>query len=386
MYSERTLCLKSSAIREILKITSKPGMISFAGGLPCAALFPLEEIAASIHNVLSKFRSSALQYSVTEGIPGLREKIAGIIDPDGTRIGQQNILITHGSQQGLDLISKLFIDAGTPVLTENPTYLGALQPFRFFQAKIESIRCDDRGLCIDSLKDKMRHIRPSLMYLMPNFQNPTGSTLSSERRIELVEIVQDQNFFVIEDDPYGDLAFDGAKHPSLLRLGGTHNFIYLSTFSKTIAPGFRVAFVAASEEIIGKLAVIKQGTDLQTNTFGQYVIREYLESGNYFNHVNRIREAYKNRRDRMISAIKKHFPGQVTWNCPSGGMFLWIKLPEWAEAEELLPRCLDRGVAFVPGREFFPDGSGKNTMRLNFSCASPADIDEGIKRIGEALK
>lgn len=386
MYSERIGRLKSSVIREILKTTSKPGVISFAGGLPSPDLFPVKEIANAAQNALLKFGPSALQYSVTEGIPELREKIAGILDPDSKYIRPQNILITHGSQQGLDLISKLFIDKGTVVFTETPTYLGALQPFRFFQAEIEPIRCDEEGICIDGLKIKIRDLRPELLYLMPNFQNPTGATLSMERRLELVELVKERNLFVIEDDPYGDLVFDGERLPSLLRFGGTENFIYLSTFSKTIAPGFRVAYVAASEEIIGNLAIIKQGTDLHTNTFGQYVISEYLSSDNYSNQIKLIRETYKYRRDCMLSAMKRYFPEPVKWNCPSGGMFLWVQLPEGTDAQKILLQCLDRNVAFVPGQEFFPDGSGKNTVRLNFSNAVPENIEEGIKRIGEVLK
>lgn len=221
---------------------------------------------------------------------------------------------------------------------------------------------------------------------MPNFQNPTGISLSMERRLQLVEIVQQHDLLILEDDPYGEIAFDNERPPSLFNIAKSRHFIYMSTFSKTVAPGFRVAYIAADEEIISKLTVIKQGTDLQTNTFGQYIINEYLEGGSWQDHINNLREAYKYRRDCMISAMEKYFPASVRWNCPDGGMFLWVKLPEECDANQLLLKCIKRNVAFVPGREFFPDGSGKNTLRLNFSNASPELIEEGIRKMGKVLR
>ncbi|HWR59505.1 MAG TPA: PLP-dependent aminotransferase family protein [Thermodesulfovibrionales bacterium] len=386
MYAERVAGLKSSAIREILKITSRPEVISFAGGLPAPEFFPVKEIADAAQGLFANYGSAMLQYSITEGIVPLREKIASEFHADVKGIGPDNILITQGSQQGLDLLSKLFIDRGAMVFTENPSYLGALQSFVLFGADIIPVPSDEQGMLPDGLLEKLKRGRPDLVYLMPNYQNPTGSSLSLERRLKLVEIATDYGLLVIEDDPYRELVFEGEKLPSLFSLGGSKHFIYLSSFSKTIAPGLRIAYALAHEETISRLVVVKQGTDLQTNTIGQYIVYEYLKSGNYLKHLSLLREVYKLRRDHMLRSMKQHFPDSIILNCPSGGMFIWAKLPEGRDAAELLKRCLDRNVAFVPGHEFFPDGSGKNTIRFNFSNATPEKIEEGIKRIGEVLR
>ena len=386
MYAERIASLKSSAIRDILKVTSKPGMISFAGGLPAPELFPLQEIAGLAQGIFSKYGHLSLQYSITEGLIPLREKIAAALPPPGRQIGLQNVVITQGSQQGLDLLSKLFLDKDSVVFTENPSYLGALQSFQLFQARVTPVASDEGGLRIDSLTDELKRCRPSLLYLMPNFQNPTGASLSPERRSKLVEIVREHGLLVVEDDPYGDLIFSGEKTPSLFELGGTRNFIYMSSFSKTIAPGLRVAYLAADEDIIRKLVLVKQGTDLQTNTLGQFLVNEYLESSRFREHISLLRRTYRERRDCMLAAMKEFFPESLSWNCPAGGMFLWVTLPRGWDAQEILEDCLAHHVAFVPGQEFFPDGSGRNTIRLNFSNASPERIEEGIRRMGEVLK
>ncbi len=385
-YADRIAGLKSSAIREILKVTSNPEIISFAGGLPAPELFPLNELADVAQKVFSKFESAVLQYSVTEGIGPLREKIARSLDPDGDALGVDNILITQGSQQGLDLVSKLFIDKGTVVLTENPSYLGALQSFLLFQAEIRPVASDEDGIVLEKLAEVCGRGPAALLYAMPNFQNPTGISIARERRPGLLQIVRQHDVMVVEDDPYGELIFEGERPPSLLALGGTRNVIRLGSFSKTIAPGLRIAYVAADEEIIHKLAVIKQGTDLQTNTFGQYLVNEYLENGRHEEHLRLLRKTYGFRRDCMIEAMQRHFPSSVWRNRPSGGMFLWVRLPEGRDARDLLARCLERKVAFVPGQEFFPDGSGSNTIRLNYSNASPGNIEVGIRRMGEAMK
>lgn len=385
MYSERTGRLKSSAIRDILRAASRQGMISFAGGMPSAELFPLKEIDRAVQSVLSKHGASALQYSFTEGLPELRDKIARDLVLCCNGIRPENILITHGSQQGLDLISKLYIDKGDSIITENPTYLGALQSFNLFHANISPVKCDENGIRIRSLIDVLERLKPKFIYLMPNYQNPTGNFLSMERRLKLVKIVKARDMLIIEDDPYGELCYNSESPPSLFCLGKDRNFIYLGTFSKTIAPGFRVAYIAADEEIISKLAIIKQGADLQTNTFGQRVINEYLDISDYREHISLLQKTYRHRRDCMISAMERYFPGSAKWNRPDGGMFLWVTLPDGLDTKEVLTQCISKNVAFVPGQEFFPDGSGKNTMRLNFSNAGPENIEEGIKRIGGVL-
>jgi 2-aminoadipate transaminase len=386
MYAERIGGLKSSAIREILKITSRPGVISFAGGLPAPELFPVQEISEAAKNVFARYGDAVLQYSVTEGLPMLREKISVMLDTPSSSVEAHNLIITQGSQQGLDLLSKLYLEKGRVVFTENPSYLGALQAFQLFQADILPIASDEDGLRPDSLIEALRKQRPSLIYLMPNFQNPTGVSLSLERRKEVVDIVREHDLLLLEDDPYGDLIFSGEKMPSLFSLGGPLNFIYMSSFSKTIAPGMRIAYICGSEELVSKLAVVKQGTDLQTNTFGQFVVNEYLEGGQFDRHKALLRQTYEARMRCMLAAMKQYFPASVSWNSPKGGMFLWVKLPARCNARDLLLKCLEKNVAFVPGQEFFPDGSGENTIRLNFSNATPEKIDEGIKRMGEVLK
>jgi 2-aminoadipate transaminase len=386
MYSERMAGLKSSAIRDILKLTSRKGMISFAGGLPAPELFPLKEIEEAMHRALARYGSNALQYSVTEGIAPLREKIAAMLDPTGQRVKPHNLIITQGSQQGLELLSKLFLDKDSLVLTENPSYLGALQAFRLFQARVRAVASDEGGIRTESLRAELARERPAFIYLMTNFQNPTGISLAEDRRQEIAGIARDHDVLVIEDDPYGELRFEGEAVPSLFSFGTGKNIVYLSTFSKTIAPGLRVAYAAGDEDLIGKLALLKQGTDLQTNTFGQFIINEYLELGRHRDHIALISRTYGERRDIMLGAMETYFPKSLTWNRPRGGMFLWVTLPEGWDAKDILLRCIEHNVAFVPGQEFFPDGAGMNTMRMNFSNASPENIEEGIKRMGEVLK
>jgi 2-aminoadipate transaminase len=346
----------------------------------------VDQIKEISQRVLSEYGPSALQYSITEGLLPLRKWLAEELSSDLGPVGPENIVITHGSQQGLDLISKLFLDKGSVVFVENPSYLGALQSFQLFQANVFSIFSDEKGMQINAFRDCLKTRKPALIYLMPNFQNPTGVSLSMERRLMLAEIVKEHNLLVIEDNPYGELVFEGLSHPSLYGLGGTENFMYLSTFSKTIAPGLRVAYIVADSEVIRKLALVKQGTDLQTNTLGQCLVYEYVRSGGYGGHISLLRKTYRHRRDCMLSALETYFPETVTWNRPEGGMFLWLTLPEGSNAEDILKHCLERDVAFVPGHVFFPDGSGRNTMRLNFSNAAPTTIEEGIRRMGEVLK
>jgi 2-aminoadipate transaminase len=386
MYADRIAGLKSSAIRDILKLTQRKGMISFAGGLPAPELFPLQEIKYAADRVLAKYGSNALQYTVTEGIVPLREKIAAMLDPSGQQVKLHNIIITQGSQQGLELLAKVFLDKGAVVLTENPSYLGALQAFRLFQADIIPVASDQDGIRPDSLRDALHKHRPAFLYLMPTFQNPTGVSLSLERRQEIIKIADLHDLLIVEDDPYGDLVFEGKNLPTLFSLAQGKNVVYLSSFSKTIAPGLRVALAAGDEEIIGKLALVKQGTDLQTNTFGQYIVNEYLEQGAHREHIKLLCRTYAARRDLMLTSMEKYFSSSLSWNRPRGGMFLWVKLPEQTDAKELLLRCIDQNVAFVPGQEFFPDGSGRNTLRMNFSNASVENIEEGISRMGAVLK
>ncbi|MDA8421795.1 MAG: PLP-dependent aminotransferase family protein [Nitrospiraceae bacterium] len=386
MYAERIANLKSSAIRDILKHMSRPGMIAFAGGSPAPELFPVAEIAVACEQVLSKYGPTALQYSITEGLVVLREKLVSKLAANGLGMSTDNVIITQGSQQALDLISKLFIDKDSLVFTENPSYLGALQAFRMFQARIAAIPSDSHGIDVEALRKQLRVERPKFLYIMPNFQNPTGVTYSLERRKALVAAAIEHDLLIVEDDPYGELIFEGERLPSLFALAKGKNVIYLSSFSKTIAPGFRVAYTAGDAEMLKKMVIAKQGSDLQTNTFGQYIVNEYLESGHYQTSIDVIRDTYRGRRDAMIAAMEQEFPSALAWNRPSGGMFLWVTLPTRWDAKEILERCLEQNVAFVPGQEFFPDGSGRNTLRMNFSSPSLGNIGEGVKRMGKVLK
>lgn len=386
MYANRIAGLKSSAIRDILKLTTRKDMISFAGGLPAPELFPLKEIEEAVRRALSKYGSNALQYTITEGILPLREKISAMLDPAGQHVKLSNVIVTQGSQQGLELLAKLFLNTGSVVLTENPSYLGALQAFRLFQASIVPVASDQEGIRPDGLRHALHQHKPAFLYLMPTFQNPTGASLSPARRHEIIDIAAMHDLLIVEDDPYGELFFEGERLPSLFTLAGGRNVVYLSSFSKTIAPGLRVAYAAGDRELVERLALVKQGTDLQTNTLGQFIVNEYLESGGFQEHAGMLRRTYASRRDLMLSAMQAHFPSTLTWNRPQGGMFLWVTLPGNWNAKEVLLRCIDRNVAFVPGQEFFPDNSGMNTMRMNFSNASPENIGIGIKRMGEVLK
>jgi 2-aminoadipate transaminase len=385
MYADRIENIKSSAIRDILKLTSRPGMISLAGGLPAPELFPIEALQEATVRVFSHYGPQALQYSITEGIIPLRQNILSRLGPTSTELTIDNVIVTQGSQQALELLSKLYLDRGSVVFTENPSYLGALQAFRLFQARVKPIPSDEEGIRTDALADALRKERPAFLYLMPNFQNPTGVSLSRERRTDVVRIAREHRLLVVEDDPYGALLFEGEELPSLYALARGEQVVYLSTFSKTIAPGLRVAYAIANEEIIGKMALAKQGTDLQTNTLGQYIVNEYLEQDRYHEHIDLIRRTYRERRDCMLAALERHLTGKASWNRPRGGMFLWLAFPAGTDARALLVRCIEHNVAFVPGQEFFPDGSGANTARFNFSNASLANIDEGIRRLSLVL-
>jgi 2-aminoadipate transaminase len=386
MFSDRMNNVKSSAIRDILKIISKPGMISLAGGLPAPEMFPVDAVRKAADRVLTRFGADALQYSFTEGIPALREKIVERLSPDVSGLTIDNVLITQGSQQGLDLISKIFINKGSLVMTENPSYLGALQAFQLFEAAIEPIPSDSHGILVPVLRERLKKRRPQFLYIMPNFQNPTGIAYPLDRRRELIAAARDHNVLIIEDDPYGELIFEGERLPSLFSLAGGNNVVRMTTFSKTVAPGLRIASIAGNAEIIKKLVIAKQATDLHTNSFGQYLVLEYLESGGYEEHLTLIRKTYRERRDVMLAAMERWFPKSVAWNKPSGGMFFWVMLPPSWDAGKILLKCIGHNVAFVPGKEFFPDGSGTNTLRLNFSNATPFYIEEGIKRMGEVFK
>ena len=393
-YANRTKRMGSSVIRELLKLTEQPDIISFGGGLPAPEVFPIKEFQAACNYVLENQGAQALQYSPTEGYRPLREMIAQRIARYAVTVTPENILITSGSQQALDFIGRVFINQGDHIVVESPTYLGALQAWNAYGAQYVSVPSDENGLVTDELEKALR-VGPKFIYVLPNFQNPGGTTLSLERRHRLVELADQYGVPIIEDDPYGQLRFEGEHLPSLVSLDSeyrgdngcyTGNVIYLSTFSKLLAPGIRLAWVIAPEQVIRKLVHAKQAADLSTAAFNQMVTYEVGKDGFLDEHVKVIRATYKERRDVMLEMMEEMFPPEARWTHPLGGMFLWGILPEQMDAAEVLKDAIQRKVAFVPGESFHPNGGGKNTMRLNFSYSNPETIREGITRLGRLLK
>lgn len=400
-YSQRMKFMGSSIIRELLKLTEKPDVISFAGGLPAPELFPVKAFQDATQRVLTKHSSQALQYSTTEGYRPLREYIVEQMARYGIEAAVENVLITSGSQQALDLIGKVLINPGDLVLTEQPTYVGAIQAWTAYQAEFISVPIDDEGLRTEQLEEALC-AGPKFMYILPNFQNPGGVTLSLQRRRELIRIADRYGIPLIEDDPYGKLRFEGEHLPSLVVLDAERmnehgangngqgflrgNVIYLSTFSKTLAPGLRLGWVVAPLEVIKRCTMAKQGMDLHSSTFVQMVAHEVIKDGFLDEHVQLIRRVYRERRDVMLAAMAEHFPPEVSWTRPEGGLFLWATLPEHVDAGLLLEEAVANKVAFVPGSAFDPTGKCANTFRLNFSNASPEKIEVGIARLGRVLE
>jgi len=393
-YANRTQRMGSSVIRELLKLTEQPDIISFAGGLPAPEVFPVKKFQQACNKVLETEAAQALQYSTTEGYRPLRELIAERIARYAVDVTPENILITSGSQQALDFIGRVFINQGDHVVVESPTYLGALQAWNAYGAQYVSVPSDENGMDTDELEQALR-VGPKFIYVLPNFQNPSGTTLSLERRKKLVELADQYGVPIVEDDPYGQLRFEGDHLPSVVSLDSeyrgddgcyTGNVIYLSTFSKLLAPGIRLAWVIAPEQVIRKLVQSKQAADLNTAAFNQMVAYEVSRDGFLDEHVKLIRATYKERRDVMLEMMEEMFPSEVRWTHPLGGMFLWGILPEDMDAAEVLKVAIERKVAFVPGESFHPNGGGKNTMRINFSYSKPDMIREGVTRLGKVLK
>jgi 2-aminoadipate transaminase len=385
--------MQSSIVRELLKLTEKPDLISFAGGLPAPEVFPLEQFREAVDRVLTQFGPQSLQYSTTEGSLGLREMIARHTARYGIVVRAENVLITCGSQQALDLLGKVFLNSGDRIAVERPTYLGALQAWNAYEAQFLGIGMDDDGMRTDKLESVLRS-GPKFLYALPNFQNPSGVTMSLRRREILVEIADHYGVPIIEDDPYGQLRYEGEHLPSLSVLDArardgkpfSGNVIYLSTFSKTLAPGLRLGWVVAPVEVIQRLVLAKQGTDLHTGTFVQMVAYELAHGGFLDKHIQLIRSVYGTRQKAILAALEKHMPPGVRWTKPQGGLFIWAVLPEHVDTTEILREAIEERVAFVPGSPFYDDGSGKNTMRLNFSNATPEKIEEGISRLGNVVR
>jgi len=386
-YSNRMEKIKASEIRELLKLTVRPEIISFAGGLPAPELFPVEEMKKVSLKVLEEDGKQALQYSPTEGYPPLREKIANRMEFVGVQTGADNILITNGSQQGLDFSGKIFLNPDDVVIVESPSYLGAINAFKAYECKFLEVPTDDDGMIMEELEKALGTTKNvKMIYVIPDFQNPSGRTWSLERRKGLIELANKYDLPVVEDNPYGELRFEGERLPSIKSMDTEGRVIFLGTFSKTFCPGLRIGWVCASDEILNKYILVKQGADLQSNSMSQRELDMFLEMYDLDEHIEKIKNLYKGRRDLMLDTMKEHFPPEVKYTHPEGGLFTWAVLPEHINARELMKKAIERNVAFVPGGSFFPNGGNENTMRINYSNMPEDRIVEGIKILGEVIK
>lgn len=394
LFADRTQYMKRSTVREILKLTARPEVISFAGGLPAPELFPVERIRQAADTVLAERGPEVLQYSTTEGMPELRELIARRLSHGKFQVHPDNVLITSGSQQAVDMLARIFLNEGDGVIVENPTYVGMMTSWRPFQLRFTAVPTDGDGMIVDELEPLLAD-HPKLMYAIPTFQNPQGTTLTRQRRAQLAALIARYNLPFIEDDPYGELRYSGDPAPSVLAMEAEHrgatgldgSVIYCGTFSKVLTPGLRIGWVAAALPVIDKLVQVKQATDLHTSTFNQYVTYEVARDEAFLEaHIANLRDVYRQRRDLMLATMEEHFPEEVTWTRPEGGLFLMVTMPEHLNARDVLKLALAKDVAFVPCDDFFIGDTGKNTFRLNFSNARPERIVEGIKRLGATLK
>ena len=386
-FSKRIKNTPSSFIREILKVTQKPEIISFAGGLPNPISFPQEELKVSMNNISQKYGSKIYQYSTTLGLDILREYIVErykkIWNMD---ITIENVIITTGSQQALDLIGKTFINEGDRVLVEKPSYLGLLQSFCMYSAEFIQTKLNDDGLDIEELKENIKKHKPKLAYLIPNFQNPTGLTYTKENRQKVFETIKDEDILLIQDDPYGELRFTDDERLPYIGLNQTEKNIYLGSFSKIVTPGMRLGYVIANKEIIKMLETAKQASDLHSNIFGQYLIADYLQNNDLDKHIEKIKKLYKSQAKSMTDAMEEYFPKNIKFTYPKGGMFTWVTLPEGKSSVKLFEKAIAKNVAFVPGDPFYVNEHDVNTLRLNYTNSDESAIKEGIKRLSESIK
>jgi len=381
-FSERASQLQSSFIREILKITQRPEIISFAGGLPSPATFPVEHMKAAFDKVLSENGKVALQYGPTDGYPLLREWIANSLSTATCKILPEQVLMTSGSQQALDLLGKVLIDEGSRVLVETPSYLGALQAFSVYRPEFKSVATDDHGLVPSSIAPVAEGAR--MLYALPNFQNPTGRSLSVERRVELVETCARLGIPLIEDDPYGALSYKGEPFPKMLNMN-PDGVIYMGSFSKVLTPGIRLGYVVAPLPLVRRLELAKQAADLHTAQLTQMVVYEVIKDGFLDKHIPEIRTLYANQCQAMLDALTEFFPASVTWTKPEGGMFIWVTLPKHIDAMKLLDQAIAAKVAFVPGAPFYANEPETNTLRLSFVTVPPERIREGVAILGKLI-
>lgn len=383
--------MKRSVIRELLKLTQDPEIISFAGGLPAPESFPVEELKEIANEVLDEDASAALQYGSTEGDPKLRELLVKRYRNMGFDIGLENLVVTTASQQALDLLSKVFVNRGDVVICGLPSYLGGLSAFRSYGAELVGVCFDEQGMCPKNLEESIKELlvkgkKPKFIYTIPDFQNPAGITMPESRRQEIIDIAHKYDILIVEDSPYKELRFEGEHQKSIFEMDGSHQVITLGTFSKIFVPGFRIGWVIAHKDIIDKFVVAKQATDLCTSPFVQKISAKYMEKGFFDKNLKKIITTYREKRDIMLEAFEKYMPKGVTWTRPEGGLFLFLTLPEYMNSEELFMKAIDKKVAFVIGSAFHSNGEGKNTMRLNFSYVTKEKNLEGVKRLAQVIK
>ena len=390
LFAKRTQVMRSSAMRDLMAITARPEVISLAGGLPDTSTFPPGEFAAQMTRIAHESSAEALQYGPTEGFTETKRCIAEVMAAEGMAPDLDDLLVTTGGQQAIDLVAKTLIDPGDPVICEAPTYPGAIPSFCSYEADIIQIATDSDGMRVDELETVLAELeragrRPKFIYSVPSFQNPAGVTLSAERRLRLVELARRHEVLVLEDNPYGLLRFEGSPQQTLYALDGGDYVMYLGTFSKILSPGIRVGWVAAPPPVLEKIVLGKQAADLCTSTLTQYFVREYFEQGRWRDYISELVDIYRGRRDAMLDALSTHFPQSAEWTAPEGGLFVWATLPDFIDTTDLLARALRENVAFVPGRAAYVDGRGGSSMRLNFSASPEEEIHEGIRRIGAVV-
>jgi len=384
-FAKRFDKVTGSAIRAIFALLGQPGMISFAGGNPSPDSFPSEQIAQIAEKLLRENGSRILQYGGTPGITPLKETVIEMMKQRGIKTDFERVIITSGSTQGIGLAAKTLCNPGDVILAESPTFIGALQTFLAYEADVKGVEMDEQGMLMDDLEQKMKRLRPKFVYTIPTFQNPTGRTMSADRRKRMLELCQKHGVLILEDDPYCDLRYSGIAEPAIKSLDEDETVIYLLSFSKIISPGLRVGAAAADSRIINKYNIAKQGEDLHTANLSQELVDAFMRSGQVQAHIEKIRALYSEKRDAMLEELET-FPKGITYTQPDGGLFIWAWLPAHMDAEALFKKCVEAGVAFVPGTHFYPEGGHKNTMRLNFSMASLDQIREGMAKLKKALQ
>jgi 2-aminoadipate transaminase len=390
LFARRTQGMKSSAMRDLMAITARPEVISLAGGLPDTSTFPAEDLAALMARVAADASARALQYGPTEGMDELRACIVQVMAEEGMDVGEDDLLVTTGGQQVIDLVCKTLIDPGDVIVAEGPTYPGAVPTFGAYEADVVQIDMDADGMRIDLLEETLDRLErggrtPKFIYTVPTFQNPAGVTMALDRRRRLVRLAAEREILVLEDNPYGLLRYEGDPLPPLYALDRGEYVIYLGTFSKILSPGLRLGWTAAPRPVLEKLNLGKQGADLCSSTFGQHFVIEYFAQRDWRTLLGRLREVYRRRRDTMLDALAEHFPREADWTRPGGGLFIWATLPDYIDTTDLLARALREHVAFVPGRAAYLDGRGGSAMRLNFSGVGEDDLREGVARIGKVV-